>query len=241
MENILTLDEERVREDQEWARLFDYRIQKEFLRHCIYSISLNDPAHNLGHVKDVCRLGKEICGDLHLGERDTLLVYVACLLHDIGCRYERSQHHLIGYGLTYELLGRLWPDEFNDDEVMTIATAVLEHRSSNHYKPSSLISSIVSVADSGAPDFAKYVRRAVQFRLKKNMEEVHVVEDVYKHLLEKFGAEGYHWKSYPEIGMDFFKKEWDDFSEKLYDEKSTLELIRETYVTLGGGSVTQPN
>lgn len=240
MDNILVLDE-KVVADQEWARLFDYRIQKDFLRYCVYSISLNDPAHNLGHVMDVCRLGKEICQEIHLSERDTLLVYTACLLHDIGCKFERSQHHLIGYGLTYELIDRYWSDEFDDDEVMTIATAVLEHRSSSSHKPSSLISSIVSVADTGAPDFAKYVRRAVQFRLKKNMDEVRIVEDVYQHLLEKFGVEGYHWKSYPEIGMEFFKKEWDDFSEKLYDEKTTLELIKSTYVILGGGSVKQPD
>jgi Predicted HD superfamily hydrolase len=240
MENVITLDEKLIATEIEWAELFDHRIRREFLRHCVHSISLNDPAHNLSHVYDVCKLAKEICKKVELNETDTLLVYVACLLHDIGCRYERSQHHLIGYGLTYQLIDTLWFDEFDDDEVMTIATAVLEHRSSNHYKPSSLISSIVSVADSGAPDFAKYVRRAVQFRLKRNMDEVVIVEDVYNHLIEKFGAEGYHWKSYPDIGMEFFKPEWDDFAEKLYDEKSALELIRATYIALGGGSVTQP-
>lgn len=241
MENIVTLDPERVEQDQVWAKLFDYRIQKEFLRHCVYSISLNDPAHNLGHVLDVCKLSKNICERLQLDSRSTLLVYVAALLHDIGCRYERSQHHLIGYGLTYELLDRLWSDEFDDEEVMTIATAVLEHRSSNSHKPSNLISSIVSVADSGAPDFAKYVRRAVQFRLGKNMDKVLLVEETYKHLLKKFGAEGYHWKSYPDIGMKFFKMEWDDFTKKLYDEEATLELIRSTYDSLGGDSVNQPS
>lgn len=240
MEKTIVLDEAVVQQDQEWDKLFDYKIQKEFLRHCIYSISLNDAAHNLGHVRDVCSLAKEICGVLHLGERDTLLVYISCLLHDIGCRYERTQHHLIGYGLTYELLNRFWSNEFNEEEMMTIATAVLEHRSSNPHKPTNLISSIVSVADSGAPDFNKYIRRAIQFRLKKGMEKACIVEDVYKHILDKFGIEGYHWKSYPDIGMEFFKKEWDDFSEKMYDEKSALEKIKEIYIFLGGGSVKQP-
>lgn len=241
MEEIITLDEAKVLADKNWAALFDYRMQKELLRHCVYSISLNDAAHNLNHVMDVCRLGKRICQDMGLDDRDTLLVYVGCLLHDIGCRYERSQHHLIGYGLTYELINRYWPGEFSDEELFIIATAVLEHRSSNPNKPSTLISSIVSVADSGAPDFAKYVRRAVQFRLKRGMESVLVVEDVYKHLLEKFGAEGYHWKSYPEIGMDFFKTEWDDFSKKLYDEENTLELIKCTYDVLGGSGAKHTN
>lgn len=241
MENTITLDEEKVLADSQWAKLFNYKMQKEFLRHCIWSISLNDTAHNLDHVRDVCLLGKEMAYKFNLDERDTLLVYVACLLHDIGCRYERSKHHLIGYGLTYELLNRYWPGEFTDEELMVIATAVLEHRSSNETKPNNHISCIVSVADSGVPDFAKYVRRAVQFRLKRNLDEVTIVEDVYRHLLEKFGAEGYHWKSYPDIGMDFFKAEWAEFAEKLLDEKHALALIKETYSTLGGGSVTDPS
>jgi exopolyphosphatase/pppGpp-phosphohydrolase len=234
MENIVTLDEAKVQADSDWARLFNYKMQKELLRHCVYSISLNDAAHNLGHVMDVCKLGKRISEELGLDDRSTLLVYLGCLLHDIGCRYERTHHHLIGYGLSYELINRFWPGEFSDEELLIIATAVLEHRSSNPNKPSTLISSIVSVADSGAPDFAKYVRRAVQFRLKKKMEPEVIVEDVYKHLLEKFGAEGYHWKSYPDIGMELFRVEWDDFSVKLYDEKFTMEAIEATYLMLVG-------
>ncbi|KAB3419326.1 HD domain-containing protein [Escherichia coli] len=234
---VVTLDEEKVQRDADWQKLFDYRIQKELLRYCVYSISLNDPAHNLGHVMDVCKLGKRICEEIGLDDRSTLLVYLGCLLHDIGCKFERKHHHLIGYGLTYELIDRYWSGEFDDDELLTIATAVLEHRSSNPNKPSNLVSSIVSIADSGAPNLDLYVKRAIQFRLKKNMPGEELVEDVYKHLLEKFGVEGYHWRSYPDIGMEMFKTEWEDFSEKLYNEEYTLGLIKLTYELLGGQSV----
>lgn len=234
MDNVITFDEAKIVADKEWAKLFDYQMQKDLLRYCVYSISLNDIAHNLGHVWDVCSLGKDICDQLGVDERSRMLVYVGCLLHDIGCRYERKHHHLIGYGLVYELVCRYWPGEFSDDELLTIATAVLEHRSSNKNKPSNPISSIVSVADSGAPDFYKYVRRAVQFRLMSNMEGTVLIEETYKHLLEKFGVEGYHWKSYPDIGMELFKAEWDDFSNKLYDEQFTMDCIETTYEQLGG-------
>ncbi|QYN80085.1 HD family hydrolase [Kosakonia phage Kc263] len=237
MDNVVTLDEAKVQQDADWAKLFNYRVQKELLRYCVYSISLNDPAHNLGHVMDVCRLGKRICEEIGLDERTTLLVYLGCLLHDIGCKFERKHHHLIGYGLTYELIDRYWPGEFDDEEMITIATAVLEHRSSNKHKPSSLVSSIVSVADSGAPDLDLYIKRAIQFRLKNNLPGDQLIEDVYKHLLEKFGVEGYHWKSYPDVGMEMFQREWDDFSKKLYDEEYTLGVIKLTYELLGGRSV----
>lgn len=232
MENSITEDEAKVLADAEWQKLFNYKMQKELLRWCVYSISLNDIAHNLGHVRDVCSLGKQICEKIGLDDRSTMLVYLGCLLHDIGCRYEREHHHLIGYGLSYELIERYWPGEFDDEELLAIATAVLEHRSSNPNKPTSLISEIVSVADSGVPDYDKYIRRAVQFRLKEKMDPELLVEDAYRHMLEKFGVEGYHWKSYPDIGMEFFKLEWDEFCTKLYDESLTLSKIKETYEAL---------
>lgn len=232
MNDVITLDEEKVSQDAEWARIFNYRVQSDLLRYCVYSISLNDEAHNLGHVKDVCMLGKRICEEIGLDDRTTLLVYLGCLLHDIGCKFERKHHHLIGYGLTYEIIDRYWAGEFDDEEMIIIATAVLEHRSSNKNKPSNLVSSIVSVADSGAPDLNKYIRRALQFRLKKNFGSDLIVEDVYKHLLEKFGVEGYHWNSYPDVGMEMFKMEWDDFTNKLYDEVNTLELIKTIHTQL---------
>lgn len=239
MENAITLDEAKVYADRDWAKLFNYKMQKELLRWCVYSISLNDAAHNLGHVMDVCRLGQSMSEKLGLDERTTLLVGLGCLLHDIGCRYERSQHHLIGYGLAYELINRYWPGEFTDEEQLIVATAVLEHRSSNRYKPSNLVAEIVSVADSGAPDFNKYVRRAVQYRLSKNMENDVLVEDVYRHMLEKFGAEGYHWKSYPDVGMELYREEWDEFTKHLYDEEYTTGVIKATYDILGGGNGKQ--
>lgn len=232
-----TLDPKRVQEDKDWAMLFDWKMQRELLRYCVYSISLNDIAHNLGHCWDVCSLGKRICDELGVDDRTRMLVYLGTLLHDIGCRYERDHHHLIGYGLTYELINRYWSGEFSDDELLTIATAVLEHRSSNKNKPTNFVSSIVSVADSGAPDFNKYVKRAIQFRLKMNLDENVLIEEVYKHLIEKFGVEGYHWKSYPDIGMELFKTEWDDFSNKLYDEQFTMDCIKTTYEQLGGKCV----
>ena len=234
VDNVITHDPVKVQQDKDWAMLFEWKMQKELLRYCIYSISLNDKAHNLGHVYDVCCLGRSIAEQLELCDRDKMLVYLGCLLHDIGCRYERKHHHLIGYGLTYELINRYWPGEFNDEELLTIATAVLEHRSSNKNKPSNLISSVVSVADSGAPDFDKYIRRACQFRLNTHHEETSLIEDVYKHLLEKFGVEGYHWKSYPDLGMDFFSVEWGQFSDKLYDETYTMNRIKEIYQSLKG-------
>lgn len=232
MDNVITLDKERLDLFNTWDNLFDRKLDSEFLSYCIWSNSLNDKAHNLSHIFDVCLLAKQICQKIKLNDRDTLLVYMGALLHDIGCRYERKFHHVIGYGLTYRIIEDYCPAQFRDEEVLKIATAVLEHRSSNKQKPSSLISEIVSVADSGRPNFDKYIGRAVQFRLDNNYGEQELLEETHSHLIEKFGVEGYHWKSYPDIGMEFFKSEWEEFTTCLYDEEYSRKRIKDIFEIL---------
>lgn len=232
MTDNIILDQEAIDTDSDWARLFNYRVNKDLLRFCIYSISLNDPAHNLGHVFDVCELGTHLCEKMGLDDRTSLQVYLGCLLHDIGCKYDRKTHHLIGYGLTYELLSRYCPGDFTPEETKDIALAVLEHRSSNPNKPSNLVSSLVSIADSGVPSFEKYVKRAIQFRMKDDLSLSTMKENVKHHLLDKFGVQGYHWKSYPDVGMELFKDEWSIFSEKLYSEQIFDNTITEIFKSL---------
>lgn len=203
--------------------LFKRGIKRELIIYCTESISMNDPAHHLGHVYDVCKLGIQIADNMKFTPRQKELVILACLFHDLGCRFERKFHHLIGYGLTYEILHRFCRGEYSDEEILTIATAVLEHRSSNKEKPSTIISEVVSIADSGNPDIHTYIKRCIQFRLHRGDytpgdNNIIFLQEVKDHLHEKFGVNGYHWKSYPDIGLKFFHQEWSNFKYYLQPE-----------------------
>lgn len=217
-------------------------VPQEFLVAMVDSISLNDPAHHLGHVYDVTALTRELCRDLDLNYHDTEMAMVGALLHDIGCKYDRLDHHVIGYGLTFEYLHLYWRGGFTKQETRIIAKAVLEHRSSNEAKPTSVISEIVSVADTGKPDIDLYIKRAIQYRLSVAVPESPEAIQTFKHevklhLHEKFGlVDGYHWKSYPDLGSRFFKGEWDTFTAWLEPGKDVqlTALIEGKYNTLRG-------
>lgn len=230
------MENEKLNFYMKFDELFDGAIPRHFLNYCIYSISQNDPAHDLYHVLGVCKTGIQIFDHyqpvFNLTERDKLIVMMACLLHDIGCRYQRKYHHITGHGLVYEYIHKHWPGEFNEQELACIAQCVLEHRSSGRFKPTSFLSEIVSVADTGAPDIDLYISRAIMFRLSGADGEYNRKEDILyeveRHLIDKFGEEGYHWRNYPEIGRNYFKEEWDLFLQQL----SCLNLIKEKINTL---------
>lgn len=216
-------------------------IERQFLIYVVDSIAMNDQAHNLGHVYGVTKLAGEICDKLDLGFRNKKIAMVAALLHDIGCRLEREYHHLIGYGLSYEILHNYWRGEFSDNETMLIAKAVLEHRSSSKHKPTSKISEVVSVADSGVPCINTYIKRCMQYRLSRGdhsfgTDPGKFFNDVKEHLKEKFGTNGYHWVSYPDLGMDFFHREWKEFCDYLEEENDAKfsHLLEVQYNALRG-------
>lgn len=216
--------------ERKFKRLFRDEIQLDLLRHCIYSITLNDPAHQLDHVYDVCVRAKELFEFYEeiegLSPLDKTIVYHAALMHDLGCRYNRKDHHIIGYGLAYELINRCCPGDFHPDIIRQIAVCILEHRSSNKKKPSTFLSQIVSVADTSHPDFELYLKRAVLFRLNEGMDIKIIPEEVVKHIHHKFGAEGYHWDSYPDIGLAYYGAEWDQFKLRLGEVSENLEITK---------------
>lgn len=193
---------------------------------CVRSISMNDPAHNLGHVLDVCRLGNELAIKEGLEHDEILKVNLACLFHDLGCKYNRDDHHLIAYGMCYTVLEEYWPGRFTPEDIKEIAVAVLEHRSSNKDKPTTAISEIVSVADSGRPNIGTYIKRSLQYRISKgDLQEKGkdvLFAEVAGHLNEKFGSDGYHWKSYPNLGKRYFSREWGEFNDFLCSDPELI-------------------
>lgn len=223
--------------EKKFSKLFNYKVQKDLLRWCIYSITLNDPAHDLAHVYGVCCNGMEIFDhyrDIYgLNDRQEMIVMLGCLMHDLGCRYNRKDHHLIGYGLVYEYINRYCPGMFAVEDITEIATCVLEHRSSNKSRPTTFLSEIVSVADSGQPDIDLYIGRAIKFRLSGKAGDFtsreEIIEDAYIHLLDKFGENGYHWDSYSPIGLQFYIDEWDVFKSLLNDKERVMEKLSEQY------------
>ena len=221
------------RYEKNFKQLFNNTIQLDLLRWCIYSITLNDPAHQLDHVFDVCVRAKEIFEHFEeieeLTYQDRIIVYHAALMHDLGCRFNRKDHHIIGYGLVYEYITRCCPNQFEPETLRQIALCVLEHRSSNKNKPTTFLSEIISIADTSVPDVKNYLTRALKFRIHGNNgvyeSDKDLINSCIEHMDEKFGENGYHWKSYPAIGLAYYADEWDQFKRVLTNKQLCNELL----------------
>ena len=208
---------------------------QEFMEKVVESVGVNDTAHNLFHVYGVCVRTLEICNTLKVSRRDTELSFMGSFLHDIGCRYDRKNHHIIGRSIAEEMLKSELTGLYTEEEIGIIGLAVLEHRSSGKYCPESLVSQIVSVADSGMPNIQHYIKRAVVFRIDNGETCVNkLISEVIEHLHEKFGGTGYHWDSYPPIGYNLFHSEIGLFKGWLEEDKSSelrdqvMQIYQET-------------
>lgn len=230
---------------QQFEKLIGQYVKRGFIIDCIQSNSLNDLAHQNDHIYDVCERALDIIqfakntNDISrvLSDKAISVVLHACLTHDLGCRYDRFQHEIISYGLMYQLMEKHYSlEEFSLKDRQAIGLGILEHRSSRKEKPSTFLSEIVSVADTGKPDIQKYVKRAIQFRLSRMnpTTKEDIVQDSMKHIQEKFGVNGIHWKSYPDIGLKMYSQEWDKFKSHIEDEELLISLCEVQYDHLKG-------
>lgn len=224
---------------------YKLNVNFDLVNDCVSSISLNDDAHNLEHVFAVTHTGLELARRKGLGYLNEKIVFYACLMHDLGCRWDRANHHIISEQKVYEYFDK-YPDtdryhELMPGDIKLIALACLEHRAS-YDKPrlGDEISRIVALADRGKPDFFLYVLRAYQFRLAEGLSFEKLVEEVYSHFVEKFDREvGYNWKSYPKEGLIEFKEEWEEFH-RLATIQNVRNVLQNYVATSKAGKVLNP-
>lgn len=223
---------------EKYSEILGGVVCSNLLSKCIDSIEENDLAHRNDHVLDVCQRGRELYellkDDLGLRHSDLKVILHACLMHDLGCKYNRDDHHLIGYGLVYDFYNKYSINvKLTNKELELTAICVMEHRSSNPKPPSNILSEIVSIADTGKPVIDKYLKRTLLYRMSnpkyKGCSEEYLFKDCILHMKKKFDRDGYHWISYPPIGLRIYKKEWDEFTSLLNDEKTLLNKLSSIY------------
>jgi len=171
----------------------------------------NDGAHQIDHADEVCDLMLKMNTEMNL-KIDDVLIYFAAYIHDIySDQFGRAKHHKLAaeYVLTSDdaIL-----DSLSNAAKETISNAVLEHRGSYTGKFSSILSELISSADRGYLDFDKMIQRSLKFHRKAGMEEEVAMREVEKHMIEKFGRNGY--AKFPVLYLKYFG----DSFEELYDK-----------------------
>jgi len=160
-----------------------------------------DKAHSRRHVNTVIKQS------LHLAclfKANLAITYVAAAYHDIGLGYypnepikSRKYHHKYSQILT-EQDSRL-KELFNAEDIKVIAQACHDHRASLKEEPLSIYGQIIADADRmDGLEIKEMIIRAWEhtnyYSPELTFEEVY--QNIYKHLKEKYGYNGYAYKSF---------------------------------------------
>ncbi|AGB07146.1 hypothetical protein [Vibrio phage VP4B] len=219
------------------AQIGGITVDPNILEFCVISNNKNDKAHNLEHVHGVVKLGVELgVKEGYYGTKEMLIIYYGCLMHDLGCRWDRDSHHVESAMLAEDLLTVFEPGSLTEKDIDQVRLCCLEHRSSYAGGPTTPLSTLVAIADRGKPNFPLYVMRAFVFRKTEGLTQHEMVDEVYAHLMDKFSrSNGYNWSSYPNEGLKYFADEWEEF-DRLLLRKNVVSLVNtytEQYISTG--------
>ena len=146
-----------------------------------------DPAHRIDHALQVIAESLKLAKHYDVDER---MVYTIAAYHDIGLCEGRERHHLVsGRMLRSDEHLREW---FTEEEIVTMAQAVEDHRASLNHAPRSIYGRIVAEADRLIEPMTVLLR-TVQYGLSHYPElskEQHY-QRYCEHLQEKYAEGGY--------------------------------------------------
>lgn len=165
---------------------------KNYIENNIFpSYKKNDSGHNLEHINYVIERGLEFAKKVEGINYD--MVYTVCAYHDIGHYIDAKNHEKI----SSEILAK---DEklkefFTNEQIDIMKDAVYDHRASMNSEPRNIYGKIVSSADRNT-SVESIIKRTYAYRKKHNPEfsTDTIIEESRKHLVDKFGIEGYATK-----------------------------------------------
>ena len=198
------------------------KLKKYIKKNVFPSYQKNDNAHDINHIKYVIDRSLKFADRVDGINYD--MVYTIASFHDIGHYIDAKNHEKI----SSEML--LKDDNlkkfFSDEEIKIMVEAVEDHRASLEYEPRSVYGKIVSAADRNT-SIDSMLERTYNYRLKHmpNAPLEEVIEDSKKHIVEKFGKDGYANKT-----MYFEDEDFNKFLEDVKELTSDAKAFRKRYI-----------
>lgn len=170
----------------------------------------NIGGHGIEHIESVINRSFELIKEFNL-DVDSNMVYVIAAFHDIGYKTNPKEHEEVSSEMF--LNNEEMKKYFNEDEIKTIAEAIVDHRASLEYEARSIYGKIVSSADREI--YASRVfKRSLLFQKDKLKDKDHdimdVIENSYQKLFSKYGKDGYAKMYFPD-------KKYNDFLSEMHD------------------------
>jgi len=179
-----------------------------------------DLAHSGNHVYDVIEISLEIARDYDL---NLDMVYTIAAFHDVGLVVEREKHHIIGGEMLFH--DAFINKYFNNEQIIIMKEAVEDHRASSKHPPRSIYGKVIAEADR-SDTMDTVIERTILFRYKENESFETMYPDIYQHIVEKYGENGYLqvW-----LETKRTKKMLEDIRKLLLDPKEFKSYVKRKY------------
>ena len=201
-------------------------------------INNNYGGHGWEHIQDVINRSFELMKIFNL-DINPNMVYTIAVYHDLGYKQDPDNHEKVSSEMF--LQDKKIHKFFNEEEIKTIAEAIVDHRASLEYEARSTYGKLVSSADR-AIDVDNMLKRSIAFQYEKHKSENPPVQDIieysYKKLSSKYGNGGYAKMYFPDDKyqeyLDKMNKLFSDKSEFVKAEKNIIsnnpQLFQKIYV-----------
>ncbi|MBQ6282167.1 MAG: HD domain-containing protein [Bacilli bacterium] len=162
---------------------------KKYIEDNIFpSYKKNDEGHNLDHIEYVIERSFKFANNISTINLD--MVYVIASYHDIGYYIDAKNHEKISSEML--LADDNLKKFFTEEEIITMAEAVYDHRASMDGEPRSIYGKIVSSADRETRVDVQ-LQRMYKYRLTHYPDKSldWIIEDTRLYIINKFGKKGY--------------------------------------------------
>lgn len=198
------------------------KLKKYIEERVLPSYSRNDSGHNLEHIKYVIDRSLRFASQVDGINYD--MVYVIAAYHDIGHYIDAKNHEKVSAEML--LNDKNLRDFFSEEEIRIMSEAVADHRASMDKEPRSIYGKIVSSADRNT-SIDSPLKRTYSYRLKHNPDDTleEIIEASRRHIIKKFGSEGYATKK-----MYFYDPDYEDFLRDITSLANDLDEFRRRYI-----------
>lgn len=147
----------------------------------------NDNGHKIDHIKYVINRCFKLSKDKDI---DLNMLFVIASYHDIGHHINSKNHEIVSAQIMYK--DEKLKNFFNKAQLKIMKEAIEDHRASLDREPRSIYGKIISSADRNV-DVDESLRRIYIYSIEnlKNLTRTEHIEECYKHVLKKFGKNGY--------------------------------------------------
>lgn len=178
-------------------------LRKKF--HELYNYCTED--HGIFHISCVLRDAQRMCDKF--GIMYTKAIELGCVLHDIGNRYTRSRHDIVGANMAREFI---YENNLQDEVPVDIVVAsVAHHRSGFKGERKTNTEKIVACADRGVPItdretiLNEIFLRAIVYSINNlHMDPEKAIESAYDYCMKE--ESGSDWSIFEEIYIKHYWK-----------------------------------